>query len=740
MQSLKLFSLCFLLFFSLSSANNYFPLAEWKWLDFDFGADSTAASAYFNTKTYENIVVTGIKVWNPPLGLLPNAFPITFVSCPRWKDAGISAPGTLNTVDFTRQGRGGGPLLVPFPSSAMNVAGDNAQLQNVLGFDIDPVMNYLYILDQGRLGSQNATAGAIKLIIWDLVLNIEVQRHVFDPSVAPLNSAFLNDLVIDQSRSFVYITDTGRNTDGVDSHLRGGLVVYDIVANTARRVLDRDASTQADFSFDFQVLGRQVLPGHTFIAGADGIALTPDGLFLFWTPLSSNRLYRIPTCYLRDSSLAPAQLSAQVELAAVMPSNADGISFSNLIHPPLTAAILAASGPSPNQVCRAGDLKGATVYELITGGLGTNAVYSWRGDLSRLLNGSSAVSVELTTLAQDSTQLVWPDTFSFVGDGSIAAITNHLNTWTDGSMDFSQVNFRLMIILPPSPAQVYQSYALPGPTADSFTYFDKSSDCRSIPFAAHVTIDPAECLYTPPDKNSFALSCAYDPATNIATANVQAFTGNGCNATQRFSAFPLNGDGKSCLSLGTASGLASCHNAPPAIIKPLLSSQQNSLTWFGYVDDCSSPNKPLVTHIQNDGECTQTANDGLFLKVTCETVNGITVAKVGNYDSPDCAAAAQIASAVGLANGEVCIPVTHPIKTWIRLGSATVHCPTTSHGQGENGDDDTVSKKSAIIAGIVSAIIAAVVVLIIVGIVIKYRRRSVSEGDININNYHMARP
>ncbi|WP_251275826.1 SMP-30/gluconolactonase/LRE family protein, partial [Enterobacter hormaechei] len=45
---------------------------------------------------------------------------------------------------------------------------------------------------------------------------------------------------------------------------------------------------------------------------ADGIALSPDGGTLFYTPLSSRHLYSVPTALLRDPKLSEAELAAAV--------------------------------------------------------------------------------------------------------------------------------------------------------------------------------------------------------------------------------------------------------------------------------------------------------------------------------------------------------------------------------------------------------------------------------------------
>ncbi|TWV96268.1 L-dopachrome tautomerase-related protein [Chitinophaga pinensis] len=46
---------------------------------------------------------------------------------------------------------------------------------------------------------------------------------------------------------------------------------------------------------------------------SDGIALTPDGNWLYYKPLSDDKLYRIKTEHLRNWNMTETDLAAQVE-------------------------------------------------------------------------------------------------------------------------------------------------------------------------------------------------------------------------------------------------------------------------------------------------------------------------------------------------------------------------------------------------------------------------------------------
>jgi hypothetical protein len=272
--------------------------------------------------------VAGFKEWRPTARhLWRGAVPKVFVTTPRWK--GTGGPSTLNVVDFEKMGRGGGPLLHPYPSLEMNKVGDPAQLQSVLGIEVD-AFNRLWILDQGRVGDVAAIAGSIKIVVWNVLAHKEVTRHVFPPHIAHPDTAFLNDLVLDAPRGFAYISDSGMPVQQSGAELHAGIIVYNMNAATEAtrswRLLSRHYSVQPEVGFSFSVNGRPVFENNPVQVGVDGIALTPDGLFLFYTPLSSRQLYMVPTCLLRANA-SHAHVAAAVVHSLTKPGASDGITF-----------------------------------------------------------------------------------------------------------------------------------------------------------------------------------------------------------------------------------------------------------------------------------------------------------------------------------------------------------------------------------------------------------------------------
>ena len=59
--------------------------------------------------------------------------------------------------------------------------------------------------------------------------------------------------------------------------------------------------------------------------GVDGIALSCDTDTLFFSPLTSQTLYAIPTAVLRDSTLSDTQLNTRVQVLGYKLSASDGL-------------------------------------------------------------------------------------------------------------------------------------------------------------------------------------------------------------------------------------------------------------------------------------------------------------------------------------------------------------------------------------------------------------------------------
>jgi sugar lactone lactonase YvrE len=111
---------------------------------------------------------------------------------------------------------------------------------------------------------------------------------------------------IDDIHNYAYLTNAGNN---------GGLVVLDLKTGNARQVLVGDRSTFADPS-QHLMIGNEVAlrpDGSVTAVQADGIALSPDALWLYFRPLTDHNYWRVRASALRDAKLSEVQLAKKVE-------------------------------------------------------------------------------------------------------------------------------------------------------------------------------------------------------------------------------------------------------------------------------------------------------------------------------------------------------------------------------------------------------------------------------------------
>lgn len=243
-----------------------------------------------------------------------------FVSTPRLISA--DAPATLSILDTAAQS--GPARLSAFPSVAGNAvdAAPDTHLRNVLGFHVDRRNGWLWALDMGFVAGQaEAPAGAQKVMIYDLRTGRTIRRIALD-DVADRKGSFLNDIVVDEGRRVAYISDSGLRSA---PNNQAGLIVVDLAAGKARRVLDRHASLLPATGAKVVSHGAEVWPGNPLKLGINGIALSPDAGTLYWAVTTGTHAYAIPTRLLRDKDASAQTLSAAVRDLGDVGGNTDGI-------------------------------------------------------------------------------------------------------------------------------------------------------------------------------------------------------------------------------------------------------------------------------------------------------------------------------------------------------------------------------------------------------------------------------
>jgi hypothetical protein len=249
-----------------------------------------------------------------------------FVGMPRWP----GFEGTPSVAEVMPDGS-----LSPYPGGDWNSwstgsPGENAfvSVNTVHIFDDDS----LWVVDQAAPGFGNVLPGAQKVVQIDTQTNKVIRVFRFDKDVLP-PGAGLNDVRI--SGKTAYFTDSGM----------GGIVVLDLVSGHALRRLSASQFTLANpkrppIAEDGVIL--HTPSGQVPQINSDPIELSADGEWLYFQPLSGP-LWRVSTKYLKDASLAPAQLAGHVEYVADTPAlvgtamdNQDNIFLAELGRPRIT--------------------------------------------------------------------------------------------------------------------------------------------------------------------------------------------------------------------------------------------------------------------------------------------------------------------------------------------------------------------------------------------------------------------
>jgi sugar lactone lactonase YvrE len=371
---------------SLAAGPKLEVVAEWTRLHYDLG-DPAAEKAYDEQQVWKKVLMQGAKV---------DSQGNIYVSTARW--GGKEIPATLSKL--VKKGKEW--KLLPFPNKALNDVGNPKGLKAVLGFEIDR-NDVMWILDQGHVAGAPSGPGDEKLIGWDLKRGKEVARYEFSEADSDRKCSFLNDVAVDNDAGVVYISDSGIFCNP----LKGGILVYDIRANKAKRVLSAPEWVN-DEAFTFQIHGRDVLKAkdgkpNPMKTGADGIALSGDKRTLYWTNLTGNRLLALPTALIRDFSKSEDEVKKAVQVVTTLPSNTDGMTADRDNNLYMTALTL-------NGIIRR-DAKSGAVSTLVA-----------RDDIS------------------------WPDTLAWGPGGMLYLVSNHLHLWVDGDMDFDKPkvpNFRI---------------------------------------------------------------------------------------------------------------------------------------------------------------------------------------------------------------------------------------------------------------------------------------------------------
>ncbi len=292
-----------------------------------------------------------------------------FVNFPRWSDRYTNA-----VLEVMKDGS-----TKPFPDAEWNKwdnkpASAGQHLVCVQSVVVDST-DALWILDPAAPLTGSIVPGGPKMVKVDLSTNKVARVIAFGPEIARTDS-YLNDVRFDNKRNVAYITDSGA----------GGIVVVDLATGKSHRALDGHPSVMKQEGVSITLNGKPVLgpTGKPPAFNSDGIALSPDGEYLYYQALTSADLYRVKTSLLRDNNGSGATSGVE-KVAHTFP--VDGMWM------------------DPQGRLYLSDLNNNAVKRLTPDGTGHPAI---------------------ETVVMDS-RLIWPDTFTQAADGTMYITASHIS-------------------------------------------------------------------------------------------------------------------------------------------------------------------------------------------------------------------------------------------------------------------------------------------------------------------------
>lgn len=236
-----------------------------------------------------------------------------YVNFPRWSDRYEMAVGRLD--------RSGTPE--PYPNQQWNEwspdgphAGDwQSRFVAVQSVHAD-AMGRLWVLDTGNV---DESAGRHAVVYMFHAWKTEPVRTIVLPfDIAPEGS-YINDIRLSPDGRHAFISESGL----------GAIIVIDIFGEQLRRVLADHPSTKGHAEKTPVIDGRPWLvreTGEPLVVHCDGIAVSPDGEWVYYQAISNDQLYRVPAAALSDFGASEDMIAANVEHLGTAPVT-DGMIF-----------------------------------------------------------------------------------------------------------------------------------------------------------------------------------------------------------------------------------------------------------------------------------------------------------------------------------------------------------------------------------------------------------------------------
>jgi hypothetical protein len=224
-----------------------------------------------------------------------------FGNFPRWT--------AVPTPSVGEAAPGGG--FTPFPGRAWNVwhpglpPHDAFVCTHGLHADRD---NNLWVIDDASPHHGAMVEGGAKLVKIDLATNRVSRIYALGHDVAPPGSV-LSHMRVDER--FLYVTDSGF----------GAIAVIDRETGRGHRVLEGAPCSRADPTITPVIHGKPLVhpDGKVPVIHLSHLELSPDGAWMYFTPLFGPILRRVETKYLHDPHLTSQEIAAHVEEVVRIP-------------------------------------------------------------------------------------------------------------------------------------------------------------------------------------------------------------------------------------------------------------------------------------------------------------------------------------------------------------------------------------------------------------------------------------
>ncbi|CAG5125231.1 unnamed protein product [Candidula unifasciata] len=371
---------------------------EWSNLEFEWPSQADKEeSIKNNTYVPERNLLAGIKVYKGEV----------YVTIPRWFWPN-GHPATLAKI-VTVNNR---TLLRPYPNWAAQKQGNCESIQFSQSMEIDSNKGHMYVIDTGRVGNTLNLCPA-KIIVYDLNTDNELNRYIMPADVVNRTTNYLNDIVLDYvngSVRYAYVTEANE----------GSLLVYDFQTRHGYKLEDQSMKAEEGNASIITINGTD----YSFPFPMNGIAMSPDFKYVYYSAVAAFGLYQVPTATLRKGTDKTG-----IRRVGTRVSQTGGLTHGS--------------------------------KRLYYGASALNALYYWdieQDVAEQKLPLDQVIMKTQLQLVKDDVKMQWPDTFGFDQEGWLWFVSNRLPDFnrTVGMIDDGNPYIRVWKVFVNETGYLYQ--------------------------------------------------------------------------------------------------------------------------------------------------------------------------------------------------------------------------------------------------------------------------------------------